>query len=192
MADTISESRACALLTRLFTQRGYTIERNVPFREGGVSFDCDGWDRKARVGFEFLSSQHDDHDDLSLEEFQTLMDAQRRGRLHLLVLDEVETLSVAELKAVAKEFLDALGPATGGARAGATTAKRPAKRPAGSGGTKPLRRTATARRKTGAKAPTEAASKARPAKARPGGKTGGGSKREQAKASRGRARRGTR
>lgn len=184
MADTISESRACALLERLFTQRGYTIERNVSFREAGVSFDCDGWDRKARVGFEFLSSQHDDHDDLSLEEFQTLMDAQRRGRLHLLVLDEVETLSLAELKAVAKEFLDALGPATGGARAGAMTAKRTA----GTGGTTPLRRTATARGRTG----TKAATKVRAVKARPGSKTGSGSKRGKPKTSRGRARRGTR
>lgn len=33
MADTLSESGACALLARLFRQRGYAIERDVPFAE---------------------------------------------------------------------------------------------------------------------------------------------------------------
>lgn len=117
MADTLSESRACALLARLFEKRGYSIERNVPFRDLGVEFHCDGWDGKAKVGFEFLSSQHDDHDDLSLAEYQTLMDAQQRGRLHLLILDEVETLTVAELTAAANDFLDELArPTVGRAR----------------------------------------------------------------------------
>lgn len=123
MADTVTERRACALLTRLFEKRGYTIERNVPFRDLGVTFDCDGWDRKAKVGFEFLSSQHADHDDLSLAEYQTLMDAQQRGRLHLLILDEVETLTVAELTAAANAFLDELAAAPAG---GIVAARTPA------------------------------------------------------------------
>lgn len=108
MADTLSEGSACALLARLFRQRGYAIERNVPFEEFGVSFDCDGWDRTARVGFEFLSSEQDDHDDLSLVEYEALMDAQARGRLQLLVLDESEALSREELTAIATEFLDGI------------------------------------------------------------------------------------
>jgi hypothetical protein len=141
MADTLSESSACALLARLFRQRGYAIERNFPFEEFGVSFDCDGWDRAARVGFEFLSSQHADHDDLSLAEFETLMDAQARGRLQLLVLDESEALTRQELTALATEFLDGLaapsaaamrrgGGRSAPARRAAKAAKPPAKRAA--------------------------------------------------------------
>jgi hypothetical protein len=125
MADPLSESRACTLLTRLFANRGYSIERNVPFRELGVAFDCDGWDPKARVGFEFLSSQHDDHDDLSLTEYQILMDEQQRGRLHLLILDEVETLTVAELTAAANEFLDEAAGASATRGKNVAAAKRP-------------------------------------------------------------------
>jgi len=169
MADTLSESRACAMLTRLFEKRGYAIERNVPFRELGVSFDCDGWDRKARVGFEFLSSQHHDHEDLSLEEYQTLMDAQHRGRLQLLILDEVETLTVAELNAAATEFLDGL---TGAAP------KTSRKRPGASAKTAPGEKTVT-RKKTaaGKKTATPKATVDRSGAARPGGKVsprGGG------------------
>lgn len=106
MSDTISETKACDLLSRLFRARGYTIARNVLFREYGVEFHVDGWDEKARVGFEFLSSEDEDHIDLSLEEYQTLSDAQRRGELAIFIIDEVEPLSAAELVAEATEFLD--------------------------------------------------------------------------------------
>ncbi len=70
MSETLSEFEGCSLLARLFSDRGYTIERNVMFREYGVEFHIDGWDKEARVGFEFLTSEDDDHDDLSLEEYK--------------------------------------------------------------------------------------------------------------------------
>ena len=106
MSDTLSETAACDLLARLFRSRGYAIERNVPFREYGVEFHIDGWDPRARVGFEFLSSEDDDHDDLSLAEYKTLSTAQQRGELALFILDEVEPLSAANLMAAARDFLD--------------------------------------------------------------------------------------
>jgi len=106
MSDTISELKACDLLTQLFRGRGYNISRNVMFREYGVVFHIDGWDAKARVGFEFLSSEDDDHDDLDLEEYKTLMMAQQRGELSLFVIDEVEPVSEADLVATVNDFLD--------------------------------------------------------------------------------------
>jgi hypothetical protein len=105
-SDALSETKACDLLARLFRARGYAIERNIPFAEFGVSFHIDGWDPKSRVGFEFLSSEDEDHDDLSLSEYQTLMAAQQRGELALFVIDEVEPLSAGELRRSAEEFLD--------------------------------------------------------------------------------------
>lgn len=106
MADTLSETSACELLARLFRDRGYHIERNLTFREYGVEFHIDGWDKKARVGFEFLTSEDEDHRDLTLAEYQTLMAAQQRGELALFVIDEVEAMSAAELERTAAEFLD--------------------------------------------------------------------------------------
>ncbi len=106
MSDTLSEFEGCTLLARLFRRRGYAIERNIMFREYGVEFHIDGWDRKARVGFEFLTSEDDDHDDLTLEEYNALTDAQQRGELSLFIIDEVEPLSAAELLAEANDFLD--------------------------------------------------------------------------------------
>lgn len=132
MPDTLSETKACDLLARLFRARGYTIARNIMFHEHGVSFHIDGWDEKARVGFEFLTSEDEDHDDLSLVEYQALMAAQQRGDLALFVIDEVEPLSASELTDTANEFLDEVEEALKAIRAAAKRSKKkkPAKKKA--------------------------------------------------------------
>ncbi len=106
MHDPLSEEEGCELLARVFKARGYTIRRNVRFREYDVEFQVDGWDAKARVGFEFLSSEAHDHDDLTLGEFKRLMAAQQRGELALFIVDESEQLTAPDLAAAADEFLD--------------------------------------------------------------------------------------
>jgi len=130
MSDILSETTACDLLARLFKKRGYAIMRNLMFREYGVSFHIDGWDAKKRVGFEFLTSEDDDHDDLSLAEYQTLMAAQQRGELALFILDEVEPLSAADLTETANAFLDEVEAAASTPRRKAKPIAKPTKRAA--------------------------------------------------------------
>ena len=127
MFDSLSEAAGCDLLAKVFRARGYTIARNLQFREYGVEFHVDGWDPKARVGFEYLSSEDDDHDDLSLVEYQALMDQQRRGELSLVVIDEVEPVSAADLEEQANEFLDEVEAARA-ARRSAGSRKAPPKK----------------------------------------------------------------
>ena len=164
--DLLSETKACDLLARLFRARGFTIVRNIPFQEHGVSFHIDGWDAKARVGFEFLTSEDEDHDDLSLREYQTLMAAQQRGELSLFVLDEVEPLSAVDLTAMANDFLDEVQEAAAARKAGRRpVATKPAgkksvgKKPAGK---KPLAKHGTG--KPGAKPATARVAAQKPAK----------------------------
>jgi hypothetical protein len=140
VSEPLSEAAGCALLTKLFRARGYSIRRNVAFREKGISFDIDGWDAKARVGFEFLSSEKDDHDDLSLQEFELLKDAEQRGEFFIFVVDEVEPLSAAALRDAAESFLDDVAAARKPRRS-------PARRPAAT--TKPVGRSAVAPLKRG-------------------------------------------
>jgi hypothetical protein len=92
------------------------------------------------VGFEFLTSEDDDHDDLTLEEYNTLTAAQRRGELALFVIDEVEPVSAEALSAEAHEFLDEVADAAH-ARLKAATRRRKAAR-------KPVAKTAAARKAT--------------------------------------------
>jgi len=117
MFDSLSEAAGCDLLAKVFRARGYTVARNLQFREYGVEFHVDGWDAKARVGFEYLTSEDEDHDDLSLVEYQALMDQQRRGELSLFVIDEVEPISAADLEEQANEFLDEVEAARASRRA---------------------------------------------------------------------------
>ena len=139
MSEFVSETEGCDLLARLFRARGYAIARNLVFREYGVEFHVDGWDAKKRVGFEFLSSEDDDHDDLSLSEYQTLGAAQQRGELALFIIDEVEPLSAADLALQANEFLDEVDDAmkarrmAGAGRKPAAIKKKPARGTASAG-----------------------------------------------------------
>jgi hypothetical protein len=136
MFDSLSEAAGCDLLAKVFRARGYTIARNLQFREYGVEFHVDGWDAKARVGFEYLSSEDDDHDDLSVVEYQALMEQQRRGELSLFVIDEVEPISAADLEEQANEFLDEVEAArasrrsAGARKAAAKKGVKPAKKAA--------------------------------------------------------------
>lgn len=136
MFETLSEAEGCDLLARVFRARGYAIVRNLQFREYGVEFHVDGWDAKARVGFEYLTSEDEDHDDLSLVEYKALMAEQRRGGLSLFVIDEVEPYSAADLEEQANEFLDEVEAArksrraAGGRKAAVKKAVKSAKRPA--------------------------------------------------------------
>ena len=124
MPDTLSETQACDLLSRLFRARGYSIVRNLMFREYGASFHVDGWDAKARVGFEFLTSEDEDHDDLTLDEYKALMAAQQRGELSLFIIDEVEPLSADELTDTASDFLDEVEAAAKAQRAAAARPRK--------------------------------------------------------------------
>ena len=128
MSEFLSEIEGCDLLARLFRARGYAIERNIVFREYGVEFHVDGWDAKQRVGFEFLSSEDDDHDDLTLSEYQTLATAQQRGELALFIIDEVEPLSAADLALQANDFLDEVADARRSRRAAGPARKQAAKK----------------------------------------------------------------
>ena len=101
-----NEFHACNLLAFLFETRGYRIERNVIFKEYGTNFHLDGWDETARVGFEFLTSEDDDHDDLDLEEYKVISAAQGRNELAIFIVDEVKPTSEEHLLEEANEFLD--------------------------------------------------------------------------------------
>ncbi|MGI9459823.1 MAG: hypothetical protein ACR2NF_07485, partial [Pirellulales bacterium] len=57
------------------------------------------------VGFEILTSEKDEYDDLTLEEYRSLSEAQNRGELAIFIVDEVEPVSEEALLEEANEFL---------------------------------------------------------------------------------------
>jgi hypothetical protein len=102
----LNEYQGREILKELFEGRGYAIVEGFPFREGDVSFNADGWDPSARVGYEFMTTSERDHEDLSPDELLRLSEWIREGRLFLFIIDETDVGDADELRAAAESFLD--------------------------------------------------------------------------------------
>lgn len=94
------------MLHAVFTERGFTIEENVAFAEGGVSCDLDGWDAAARVGYEYRCHAERDHDDLDDTELAVLATRMERGELFILIIDDDDIADADELRGYAEAFLN--------------------------------------------------------------------------------------
>ena len=104
--ERLSEQDGVAVLTEVFRAHGYAIAHDVPFDEGGVAFNVDGWDAAARVGFEYRTHDADDKRDLTDSEIGALGARIERGELLLLIVDEVRIPDAATLRDFAERFLE--------------------------------------------------------------------------------------
>jgi hypothetical protein len=102
----LSEAEGCEILLRLFKGRGFTLARNAPFDEEGVTFVADGWDAWARVGFEYMTHEADDHADLPAKQIAILRERTKKGELFFFIVDESAVRDEAQLTQAATEFLD--------------------------------------------------------------------------------------
>jgi len=102
----LTEAQGCAVLKRVFSSRGYKIQENVDFSEGTVKFNADGWDPKARVGYEYMTVEAGDHDDLSPDEMKQLGNWMNQGKLFFFIVDEANIEDEEELSWAANRFLD--------------------------------------------------------------------------------------
>lgn len=102
----LTESQGCAVLRESFLAAGYNIADNVPFAEGGVSFNVDGYDPVARVGFEFITTEAGDRSELSQEMIAQVEQRIAKGELFILLVDEYDVETADELRLHAERFLD--------------------------------------------------------------------------------------
>lgn len=101
----MTEAEGCALLLTKFTEAGYSISADFHFTEGDIEVDLDGWDAKARVGYEYITREAGDHrqfDAATLERFEARM---AKGELYVLLVDETEAVTEDALAAAAAGFL---------------------------------------------------------------------------------------
>jgi hypothetical protein len=110
----VREAEGCEILHGVFAARGYRVERDVAFAEADVTFDADGWDPAARVGFEYLTSEAGDHKDLSPDEMAALAARMERGELFFLIVDERDVDGAETLRWAANKFLDEVERRRGG------------------------------------------------------------------------------
>jgi hypothetical protein len=104
-ARPVTEAEGCALLLARFTEAGYVIARDFHFHEDDIEVDLDGWDAAARVGFEYLTAEAGDDrqfDAKTLERFEARM---AKHELFVLLVDEHDAVTAAELESAARAFL---------------------------------------------------------------------------------------
>jgi hypothetical protein len=101
----MTEREACALLKSHFEAAGYKIAENQPFDEDGVTFEIDGFDATARVGYEYVSEEAGDSWDVDGRVIETLAERRKAGDLHVLVVDEAAVPDAAALERAARAFL---------------------------------------------------------------------------------------
>lgn len=102
----LSERAGCAVLKRVFEARGYTILENFPFREGEIAFRVDGWDPEYRVGYEYITKDAGDHEELPPEAMATLSEWNAEGKMALFLIDHADVQGAPELEFAANRFLD--------------------------------------------------------------------------------------
>lgn len=101
----MTERDACALLKARFEAAGYTIAENQPFDEDGISFEIDGFDAGARVGYEYVTDEAGDTWDVDDAVVAALAAHLRAGTLSILVIGENDAPDSASVARVADAFL---------------------------------------------------------------------------------------
>ncbi len=102
----LTESQGCAVLKESFQAAGYDIHDNYRFSEGTIQFSVDGYDPGTRVGFEFITTEAGDRVELSPEMIGQIEKRIAQGELFILLVDEYDVESEAELRTHAERFLE--------------------------------------------------------------------------------------
>lgn len=102
----MNERTGATILKRVFEGRGFAIAEDVPLDEPPVVLD--GYDHVAKVGYEWITTEAGDREEFTPEAIAVLEERIAAGELHLLLIDETEALSEAELALMAERFIDAL------------------------------------------------------------------------------------
>ena len=119
----MNEADGTALLRARFAEAGYEIVENFHFHVGDIEVDLDGWDARARVGYEYITAEAGDYrqfDPPTLERFEARM---RAAELFVLLIDDHEAVTADALDVAARGFLGELARRGLGAQppTGATT-----------------------------------------------------------------------
>jgi len=105
----VREAEGRAVLRRCFEARGLHIEEDVDLQAEGVAIVLDGYDRARRLGYEFVTSEAGDREEVTPEVVAALEARMAAGSLAVFLVDEEDIDSEADLEAAALRFLDEIG-----------------------------------------------------------------------------------
>lgn len=157
------EAEAAAMMRARFEAAGFAIETNVMLEHGDLRFEIDGYDRRHRVGYEYLTEEAGDSWDVDDAVVGELAARRRRGELFILIIDERDAPDEASVAGRVDAFLGELAANGVGPAAKPTAAKPTAKpkKPTAAKPTKPTAAKPTAAKPTAAKPTAKPKAKAK-------------------------------
>ncbi len=103
----LSEHEGCEVLTRVFEAHGYQLQAHHPLSlPSGARVSLDGYDPQQKVGFEYITNEAGDRQELTPEVIEELEDGIEAGHFMLLLVDELDISDAAELEQLARRFLE--------------------------------------------------------------------------------------
>lgn len=115
----IDEARGRAILKARFEGAGLAIVSDHPMTLAGRTVHLDGFDPLRRIGFEYITTEAGDRDEITPEVLDDLEARAARGELFVLLVDERQAVADAVLERAADRFLamalPRLGPPGGAA-----------------------------------------------------------------------------
>ncbi len=102
----LDERTGAACLKERFTKAGYAIEENFPYDVDGATIYLDGYDPEQKVGYEFLTTEAGDRQELTPEIIALLEARAEDGKAWILLVDEVDAPEVTDLAFAADRFLE--------------------------------------------------------------------------------------
>jgi hypothetical protein len=101
----IGEARGRAILARRFQAAGLELVADHPITLAGTVILLDGFDPVRRIGFEYVTTEAGDREELTPEVQGELEARAARGELCVLLLDENQLMTEAMLERAADRFL---------------------------------------------------------------------------------------
>lgn len=104
----LSEKDGTDLLRRCFEDAGLRVEVDHSMTVRGKVIRLDGFDPERNIGFEYLTHEANDREEISSEVVEALEEKMHAGELFVLLVDEAEVDSAATLEHAAQHFLGVL------------------------------------------------------------------------------------
>lgn len=100
------EAEGRAVLRRCFEARGLTVNEDHRLHDEGVAITLDGYDPSRRVGYEFITTEAGDRDEVTTEVTIELERRMTAGQIAVFLVDEHDVDDEEALAAAAERFLD--------------------------------------------------------------------------------------
>ena len=101
----LTEQAGTEVLKRCFLAAGLTVVEHHPLHVAGKVVHLDGFDPKRGVGYEYLTSEAGDREELTPAVIRELEARMKNGEFFILLIDEAEVESAASLEHAAEHFL---------------------------------------------------------------------------------------